>query len=212
MDSMRQKPYVVAITGASGAIYGLRFVKALVELGKLVALTISEAARIVINEELGIEIKNLNDSRFLDQLFDADTCRKITYYHFRDLTAPIASGSYPTMGMAIVPASTTCFSRIANGISETLVERAAECMIKEGRRLVVLPRETPLSAIHLENLLKLARTGVRIVPAMPAFYAGQKTIDDLVDFVVGRVLDQFELEHTLYRRWTGIVPAIQGQE
>ena len=105
--------------------------------------------------------------------------------------------------MVIIPTSTTCFSKIANGISESLIERAAECVIKEGRRLVVVPRETPLSAIHLENLLKLSRLGVRVVPAIPAFYSGAQKVEELVDFVVGKVLDQLEIPHALYQRWTG---------
>ena len=197
------KPFVVAITGASGAIYGIRFVRAMAELEKSVALTISEAARIVIREELGIVISDLKDLRFLDQLFGKDASSQIAYYHYQDLAAPIASGSYPTQGMVIIPSSTTSFSRIANGISETLVERAAECTIKEGRRLVIVPRETPFSALHLEHLLKLARVGVRVVPAIPAFYAGVQTVMDLVDFVIGKVLDQLEIQHALYRRWTG---------
>ena len=131
------------------------------------------------------------------------------------MKAPIESGSYPTIGMVIIPTSTTCFSKIANGISESLIERAAECMIKEGRRLVVVPRETPLSAIHLENLLKLSRLGVRVVPAIPAFYSGAQTIEELVDFVVGKVLDQLEIPHALYQRWTGsqkVKGVIQWQE
>ena len=202
---IKQKPFVVAITGASGAIYGLRFVRAITELGKSVALTISDAARIVMREELGIEIEDLKNPVFLGQLFDPAACAKISYFHHQDLTAPIASGSYPHQGMVVIPSSTTSFSRIANGISESLIERAAECTIKEGRRLVIVPREMPLSALHLEHLLKLARVGVRVVPAMPAFYAGAQNIEDLVDFVIGKVLDQLDVEHTLYKRWTGSV-------
>jgi 4-hydroxy-3-polyprenylbenzoate decarboxylase len=200
---MNQVPYVVAITGASGAIYGLRFVQTITQLGHSIALTISEAARIVLREELGIEISDLRNPKFLRDLFPSDCLARISYFPFDDLTAPIASGSYPTRGMAVIPSSTSTFSKIANGVSESLIDRAAECTIKEGRKLVVVPRETPLSAIHLENLLKLARLGVRVVPAIPGFYSGAQKIEELVDFVVGKVLDQFEIPHTLYRRWTG---------
>lgn len=200
---MSSKPFVAAITGASGAIYGVRFVQEIVRVGFPVALTISEHAAIVIREELGIEIQNLERPDFLSALFGEETAKGIEYFHFRDMTAPIASGSYPTCGMAIFPASTACFSRIANGISNSLVERAAECIIKEGRKLVILPRETPLSAIHLENLLTLARIGVTIMPAVPAFYSGAQSIDEMVDFIIGKALDQFGIEHMLYRRWTG---------
>ena len=199
---MSQKPFVVAITGASGSLYGLRFVRAITELGHPIALTISEAARIVMHEELGIEM-DLKDPVFLSKLFPPESLPLISYYHYSDLTAPVASGSYPTRGMIVIPASTTCFSKIAAGISDTLIERAAECTIKEGRRLVLVPRETPLSALHLEHLLKLARIGVRIVPAIPGFYSGAQKVEELVDFVVGKALDQFEIEHMLYARWTG---------
>jgi 4-hydroxy-3-polyprenylbenzoate decarboxylase len=203
MTNMTKKPLIVAITGASGSIYGLRFVRAVTELGHSIALTISESAALVLREELGIEISNLKTSDFLTSLFPQETLDRISYYPYHQMTAPIASGSYPTQGMVIIPSSTATFARIANGISQSLVERAAECVIKEGRKLVLVPRETPLSAIHLENLLKLARLGVRIVPAIPAFYSGAQKIEELVDFVIGKVLDQFEIPHALYPRWTG---------
>ncbi len=178
---MNKKPYVVAITGASGSIYGLRFVRAITELGHSIVLTISEAARIVMREELEIEIPDLKNPAFLSNLFPSESLKLISYYPYSDLTAPIASGSYPTRGMIVIPASTTCFSKIAAGISDTLIERAAECTIKEGRKLVLVPRETPLSALHLEHLLKLARIGVRIVPAIPGFYSGAQKIEELID-------------------------------
>lgn len=202
MEIPNQKPFVIAITGASGSVYGLRLVRAITELGHPITLTISGAAGLVIREELGIDV-DVKDSNCLTQLFSPDTARFISYYPEHELTAPIASGSYPTRGMIIVPTSTTCFSKIAGGISESLIERAAECTIKEGRRLVIVPRETPMSAIHLENLLKLARLGVRVVPAIPAFYSGAQKIEELVDFLVGKVLDQLEIQHTLYQRWVG---------
>ena len=197
-----QKPIVVAITGASGSIYGLRLVQALADLGHSITLTLSHAAGLVIKEELGIDV-DVEDSNSISKLFDSKTCHFISYYSEHQMTAPIASGSYPTRGMIIMPASTTSFAKIANGVSEGLIERAAECVIKEGRKLVIVPRETPLSAIHLENLLKLARLGVRVVPAIPGFYSGAQHVQELIDFVVGKVLDQFEITHSLYRRWTG---------
>jgi len=166
-------------------------------------LTISEAAKTVIGEELGVEICDLKNPEFLVALFGAQAVSQLEYFYCHDLKAPIASGSFPTQGMIIVPASTACFSRVANGISNSLIERAAECTIKESHKLVIVPRETPLSEIHLENLLKLVRVGVRVVPAMPAFYSGCHSVEEMVDFVVGKVLDQFEIEHMLYPRWTG---------
>lgn len=227
-----EKPLVVAITGASGSIYGLRLVQAVTELGQPITLTISHAAGLVIHEELGIEI-DVKNSSCVSKLFSPESASLISYYPEHEMTAPIASGSYPTKGMVIVPTSTTCFAKVANGISESLIERAAECMIKEGRKLVVVPRETPMSAIHLENLLKLARVGVKVVPAIPAFYSTPSPLplplsttkmsdpssggkegedkgqgvapkaDELIDFVIGKILDQLEIPHMLYRRWTG---------
>ena len=199
---MRSKPYVVAITGASGAIYGIRLVQAMTELGKDVALVISESARTVIREELGIEIGELKQPD-LTRIFLHETLLRVTYYFHGDFTAPIASGSYPTEGMLIAPCSTTTLARTACGISQSLIERAAECTIKEGRKLVIVPRETPLSAIHLENMLKLARLGVAVVPAMPGFYTGPKAMDEMIDFVVGKALDAMQIPHALYRRWVG---------
>jgi len=202
MEHQNQKPLVVAITGASGSIYGLRFVQAVTELGQPVTLTLSHSAGLVIYEELGIKI-DVKDPACIAKLFPAELLPLISYYPEHEMTAPIASGSYPTRGMVIVPTSTTCFAKIANGISESLIERAAECMIKEGRKLVIVPRETPMSAIHLENLLKLARLNVSVVPAIPAFYSGAQKVDELIDFVVGKILDQLQIPHTLYRRWVG---------
>jgi flavin prenyltransferase len=200
---MNQKPIIVAITGASGSVYGLRLVYVLAELGHQIALTVSEGARVVMREEHGLMLRTIENDEFLRGLYPEHVINRITYYAPGNLAAPIASGSYPTRGMFVMPASTNTFSKMANGISDTLVERAAECVMKEGRQLIVVPRETPLSAIHLENLLKLARLGVRIVPAVPGFYAGAHQVDELVDFVVGKTLDQLQIEHTLYRRWTG---------
>ncbi len=199
---MRAKPFVVAITGASGAVYGIRLVQVLTELEKEVALVISESAKTVIREELEIDLGDLRSPK-LGPLFSSDALRKIQYYHHGDFTAPIASGSFPTEGMFVTPCSTTTLGRIAAGISQSLIERTAECTIKEGRKLVIVPRETPLSAIHLENMLKLARLGVSIVAAMPGFYSGPRAMEEMIDFVVGKALDQFSIPHTLYRRWTG---------
>ncbi len=200
----KMKPYVVAITGASGAVYGIRLAEVLAELGKEFTLTISESAKTVIREELNIDLGDLRKPK-LGLLFQPHVLNKFSYYHYSDFTAPIASGSFPTEGMLIVPCSTTTLARIAAGISQTLIERAAECMIKEERKLVLVPRETPLSAIHLENMLKLARLGVAMVPAMPGFYAGLKTIEETVDFVVGKALDSIQIPHGLFRRWVGSV-------
>lgn len=197
------RPYVIAISGASGVLYGLRFTRVLAELGEEVILTITDAARLVIQEEVGVEIADLNDPSFVENLFDEPTLAQIRYYHYKDLLAPIASGSFPTAGMVVIPCSVSSLAQIAQGASQNLLERAADVTVKEGRKLVLVPRETPLSAIHLENMLKLARLGVRIVPASPGFYAGPQRIDDLVNFVVGKVLDQLGIEAELFERWRG---------
>lgn len=197
------KPYVVGFTGASGALYGIRFVQVLAGLGHDIALVVSDAARLVIQEELQISLRSLTDRPAFSDLFDPAALDRITLYSNHDFTAPIASGSYPTHGMVIIPCSTGTLGHVAGGSIENLIHRAADCTLKEGRRLVVVPRETPLSAIHLENLLKLARLGVRVLPASPAFYSGAQTIQDLVDFVVGKVLDSLEISNAVYPRWTG---------
>ncbi len=193
------KPYIVAMTGASGSVYGVRLLQALSEAGVSVELVISDTAKIVMKEELG------GAARF------PEASRLLHIHEFKDFTAPIASGSYPTEGMVIIPCSMGTLGAIASGLSQNLIHRAADCTLKEGRRLVLVPRETPLSAIHLENMLKLSRLGVRIVPPMPAFYGAQQTVSDLVDFVVGKVLDQMGIAHALYPRWIGSPGSSSGK-
>lgn len=202
------KPYVVGITGASGVIYGLRFVQVLTELGEAAALVVSDAARLVIQEELRVSLGSPVDKNSFQPFFEPSHLDRITLYSNRDFTAPMASGSYPTAGMVIIPCSTGTLGHIASGSVTTLIHRAAECTLKEGRRLVIVPRETPLSALQLENLLKLARLGVRVLPASPAFYAGAQTLQDLVDFVVGKALDSLEISHTIYPRWIGMTAPV----
>jgi 4-hydroxy-3-polyprenylbenzoate decarboxylase len=189
----------VSITGASGVAYGVRLLQALSEAGVSVELVISDTAKIVMKEELGIEA---GEGDLLSKLGIVNT-GKIHLLDFKDFTAPIASGSYPTEGMVVIPCSMGTLGAIASGLSQNLIHRAADCTIKEGRKLILVPRETPLSAIHLENMLKLSRLGVRIVPAMPAFYSGQQSIQELIDFVVGKTLDQMGIPHALYPRWVG---------
>lgn len=196
-------PVVVGITGASGIVYSVRLVQALLESGRDVHLIISEAARLVIKEELNISLKSFVRSESLQEVFGVSQSARLTAFSPKDFTAPVASGSYPVAGMIIVPCSMGTLGAIASGLSQNLIHRAADCVIKEGRRLVLVPRETPLSAIHLENMLKLARLGVRMVPAMPAFYSGASTVSEMVDFLIGKVLDQLEIPHALYPRWTG---------
>ncbi len=181
---------IVAITGCSGVVYGVRTLEVCKQLGIETDLIVSRAAEIVLKLELG---KTIDELREL-----ATRC-----YSPDDLAAPPASGSYPVDAMTIVPCSMKTLGAIASGVTADLVARTADIMLKEGRPLVLVPRETPLNLIHLENMLKLRRAGATILPAMPAFYNKPKVIPDLVDFIVGRILDVLGIEHQLYRRWRG---------
>lgn len=172
---------VVAITGASGAAYGTRLIQVLNERKIETQCVVSEAAKIIIRHEGG-EIPG--------------EC-----YDEGDIAAPLSSGSYRFDAMVVVPCSMKTLAAIANGYASNLITRCADVAIKEGRKLVIVPRETPLSSIHLENMLKLAKIGVVILPAMPAFYPKPKKLRDMVDFVVGKILDSLGIENELYGRW-----------
>ncbi|RJS88648.1 aromatic acid decarboxylase [Candidatus Bathyarchaeota archaeon] len=181
---------VVAITGASGVVYGRRLLEVLREKGVEVHLIISRAGRLVVREELGLEPESLE--RLASRAYDPE-----------DLMAPLTSGSFKVDAVVVVPASMKTVAAIASGYSDNLITRAADVALKEGRTLILVPRETPLSALHLENLLRLSRMGVVILPAMPAFYHKPEKIGDLVDFIVGKILDQLGVDHDLYKRWEG---------
>ncbi|PDO11698.1 MAG: aromatic acid decarboxylase [Candidatus Reconcilbacillus cellulovorans] len=196
---MSAKPrWIVGMTGASGAIYGVRLVEQLLDRGVFVDLVVTDAGWRVLQEELG-----WNPARRREELRRAfgDDRGRWTLHAIRDFGAPIASGSVPTEGMVVVPCSMGTLSGIARSASDNLLERAADVVLKEGRRLILVPRETPLHAVHLELMLALSRLGARIVPAMPAFYHRPRTLDDLVDFMVGKLLDQMGFDHDLFRRW-----------
>ncbi|MCL5292363.1 MAG: UbiX family flavin prenyltransferase [Actinobacteria bacterium] len=195
-------PYVVCLTGASGVAYGVRLVEELLNAGKAVDLVISNPGWDVLGHELGFsrpdgEVEIVMRARLGLDAGD----QRLRYYENDNLFAPICSGSYRTKGVVVIPAAMATVGAIANGVSLNLIERAADVALKEGRKLVVVPRETPLSIIHLENFTKLAKAGARIVPAMPGFYTKPANIDEIVDFVVGKVLDVLEIEHRLYKRW-----------
>ena len=192
----------VAITGASGAIYGLRLIEELLAAGCRVSLMISNAGFIVLKEECGLvwagDVAELNAT--IQGHFKA-TPDSLTFYGENDFYSPLASGSSAPDAMVVAPCSMGSLGRIAAGLSGNLLERAADVMLKEGRTLLLMPRETPLSAIHLENMLKLARLGVRIVPPMPGFYSHPQTVEDMVNFVVGKVLDQLGIKGDHFKRW-----------
>lgn len=188
---------LVAITGASGAIYGLRLVEELLAGGHAVTLVASDSGREVCRYETGVAVDDVETLRRHWGMSEAP----LVLRGQNDLWAPEASGSAAPDAMVVAPCSMGTVGRIAAGISANLIERAADVMLKEARPLILLPRETPLSAIHLENLLRLSRAGARIVPAMPAFYHGPQTMDDLISFVVGKLLDQLGINHRLFKRW-----------
>jgi 4-hydroxy-3-polyprenylbenzoate decarboxylase len=192
------KRLIVGLTGASGIIYGVRLLEALKSLEVEVHLILSDWAVRNVALETHYELS------YVEGLAARN-------YHNDDLAAPVASGSFPTVGMVIAPCSMKTLAGIANGYSENLLERAADVTMKEGRRLILAPRETPLSPIHLENMLKLARLGVVIAPPMPAFYIQPESITDLVDHQVGKIIDQFGWEHDLYRRWGGASLPVEGK-
>ncbi|MDP2277045.1 MAG: UbiX family flavin prenyltransferase, partial [Nitrospirota bacterium] len=204
------KKYIFAISGASGSIIGIRVLKELIKHSEI-HLVISSQSFSIIKEETGIDWTIKKNSKFKIQSSKLieDKIRKyfktdrLFFYRDDQLDAPIASGSFKTDGMLVVPCSMKTLSGIANGYANNLIERAADVTIKEGRTLLLSPREMPFSAIHLENMLKLSRIGVKIAPPVLAFYHKPKKIEDIVDFIAGKILDAVGVEHEIYRRWKG---------
>jgi 4-hydroxy-3-polyprenylbenzoate decarboxylase len=209
-DWRRQERICVAITGASGAAYGMRLVEVLLTAGVRVYLLISDAARIVCREELDLELPPTAEAvtRFLNERFGTEP-DLLSVYAQDDWFSPVASGSNAAPAMVVCPCSGGTLAAIAHGLSGNLIERAADVMLKEGLKLILVPRESPISTIHLENMLTLARMGVRILPASPGFYHRPQKIEDLVDFIVARILDQLGLPNRIGRRWGDeeVVPA-----
>lgn len=181
----------MAITGASGVVYGKRLLETLRDKSVETHLVISRTAERIIEHELGVTKKALG--RIANHAYEVN-----------DWNSAIASGSFRTDGMVIAPCSMKTLAGVASGYSDNLILRAADVTLKEKRRLILVPRETPLNVIHLKNMLDLAKQGVLIVPAMPAYYHKPKNIEDMVNYVVGRVLDLFEIGHTLYKGWKEI--------
>ena len=221
---------VVAMTGASGSVYAIRLVEVLIAAGRTVHLTISPAAVEVIKRELGLSLKldQFDMKQILPRYDEIEHDEKlkllkpgggagyaassifsdseiftgrVIYHHYRDYAAGIASGSFMTDGMVICPCSMGTLASVANGLSQNLIHRAADVHLKERRKLIVVPRETPLSVIALDNMKRLAEAGGIILPAMPGFYHDPKSISDLVDFVVARICDQLGVKHELMTRW-----------
>ncbi|WP_462170861.1 flavin prenyltransferase UbiX [Pseudoalteromonas xiamenensis] len=192
----------LGFSGASGAPYGLRLLEILVALNYEVFVLISSAARVVLDTESNVKL-SANEEKAAEQLsalFDANE-GQIKVFGKENWFSPVASGSAAPKKMVICPCSVGTVSAIAQGASDNLLERAADVVIKERCQLIVVPRETPFSEIHLENMLKLSRLGVTVMPAAPGFYHQPKSIDDLVDFMVSRILDHLGITHTLTERW-----------
>jgi len=181
---------VIAITGASGVVYGKRLLEVLKDLNEETVLVITDPAKIILEYELGIgedEMKNLATE----------------YYPPKDLTSSINSGSFQFDSMVIAPCTMKTLSAIANGYANNAVTRAADVTLKERRKLVIVPRETPMRSVHLENMLKVSGEGGIILPAMPGFYHKPQNIDEIVDFVVGKILDVLGIENNMFERWNG---------
>jgi len=199
--------YIVAVSGASGALYGLTLIRELLVAGFDVDMLITKAGLLIMRQEAGLGLEEPSEvvAEVLEKLKagNAELKGRLTYTVPDEMVSPLASGSSLRRAMIICPCSMGSLARVASGISSNLIERAADCVLKEGGRLVVVPRETPFNRIHLKNMLTLSEMGVGIVPAMPAFYQGPKTIEDIINFVVGKVLDTIGVENNLYKRWNG---------
>jgi len=208
-------PIVLGVTGASGAVYSLRLLQALVHAGRDVHLIISRAGRLVFREELQLEIapKTMDGDGLLELASrsfqepvrmptpEPRALGSIFWHDENDFMAPVASGSCLTDGMVICPCSSSTLGKVAHGTGGNLIHRVADVHLKERRRLVLMPRETPLSLVMLKNMQEAASAGAVILPAMPGWYHGVESVLDLVDFIVARILDQLEIENQLMRRW-----------
>lgn len=194
---------VVALTGASGMPYGLRLLEVLLRAGRHIHLTLSPAAVEVLTQETDRRVRlhpfDLRD--LLGEAAEPAFGGQVHYYHYQDFRAGIASGSFLTGGMVICPCSMGTAAAVAHGLSQNLIHRAADIHLKERRRLILVPRETPLNLVQLRNLAACVEAGAVVLPAMPAFYTRPRSLEDAVDFIVGRICDQLGVAHELLRRW-----------
>jgi len=198
----RYQRITLAMTGASGAAYGLRLLQSLVAANREIYFVISDPGLIVVNMETDLKLpKSVQEMEKRLQEFAGAKKDQIRVFGKDQWTAPIASGSNAADAMVVCPCTTGALASIATGTSRNLLERAADVTIKEQKKLILVPRETPFSAIHLEHMLNLARLGVVILPPNPGFYREPQTLQDIVDFVVARILDQLEIDHQLMKRW-----------
>ena len=195
---MTDAPIVLAMTGASGAPYAVELLRTLNRLGRVVHLTISPSGTQVLREEMAIEVSL---KRFDPSVFGEIDRGLLVYHHHEDFSAGIASGSFLTGGMVVSPCSMSTVGSIAHGITTNLITRAADVHLKERRKLILVPRETPLSLVHLENMTSVTRAGAVVLPAMPGWYHRPAGLDDLIRFIVSRICDQLGIPNALVRRW-----------
>ncbi len=197
---MKSRRYVFAITGASGSVIAVRTIKKILENSEIY-LIISKQSFPIIKHEAGIDWGSRTEKETETKIRKYFNSKRIFYFDEDNLFAPVSSGSFSTDGMLVVPCSMKTLSGIANGYSNNLIERSADVTIKEGRMLLLSPREMPFSAIHLENMLKLARLGVKIVPPVMGFYNKPENLDEMIDFTAGKIFDSSGIENKLFRRW-----------
>jgi 4-hydroxy-3-polyprenylbenzoate decarboxylase len=206
MSAERPRSVALGITGASGALYATRTLAALLVRGLHVELVVSDYGKRLLRDELGDEAAVERLTTFLSAKYGPEIEKgSLAVHSNRDLGASIASGSQQCAGMAIVPCSMKTLAAVAHGLSRNLIERAADVMLKERRPLVIVPRETPMSLMQLRNMVLCAEAGAVVLPAMPAFYQLPRTLDDLADFMAGKILSALGFEHDLYPAWTGRV-------
>lgn len=207
---MTRTPWVVGVSGASGTPYARAVINGLLDAGEAVDLVVSRAARLTLLDETGLSFRDAHWRDDLTTWLGRDP-RDTSYWTPGDLGAGPASGSYPTRGMVVVPASTAAVAGIAVGLSKDLLQRAADVTLKERRPFVIVPRETPYTRATLQHLLTLHDTGAVVLPASPGFYAAPQSVGQLVDFVAAKVLDAIEVPHDLIKRWTGELGAASTQ-
>ena len=202
---MAANDLVLAITGASGSPYAVRLLEVLLRAGRTVHLVVSPAAVEVFEREIGrtliLDEKHFDLHTLLGDAAEGLDTSRVKYHNYRNFQAGIASGSFLTGGMVVCPCSMGTVAAIAHGVSENLIHRAADVHLKERRKLVLVPRETPLGLIQLKNLVAVAEAGAVVLPAMPAYYTLPETVADMVDFIVARICDQLQIEHSLLARW-----------
>ncbi|GHJ41709.1 UbiX family flavin prenyltransferase [Streptomyces sp. TS71-3] len=202
-------PWVVGITGASGTPYAAAVLRGLLDAGEPVDLVVSRAARLTMLDETGLAFREARWQADVKAFIGRDP-GDMAVWRENDFSAGPASGSYPTRGMVVVPATTACVAGIATGMSKDLIQRAADVTLKERRTLVLVPREAPLRRVTLQQMADLAGEGAVVLPASPGFYAGARDVQQLVDFVAGKVLDVLGVPHTLYTRWQGQLGAARA--